>query len=282
MRRGRLGLPSLGAALGVVLAAGCGSRGDAADSTYVVEIRCHTADGAPVANVRLVHPESGESGVTSEQGKLSLRIAGHEGSDATIQVAAVPDGMMLADDNPRQHLILKSFTEATGRRKFLTHDILLNKNKETYVVLVSTADAPNLPVVANGITLGRLNSRGAGAFRVQGQPGEELKVVLDTGKTSAGRGSSLQTFTLPTGRSILSFQSDLTLVAANSARAGEPDNLAADTPRVLIKFNQRRHHQRAHGGKQKAPLPGPGPAPTPEKPQGPVQVPFRGVDLQKG
>mgnify|MGYP000726978934 CR=1 FL=1 len=83
-------------------AVGCGSPHDGADATYLVEIRCHTPEGAPVANVRLVHPESGESGVTSAQGKLSLRLAGHEGSEATLQVSGLPDGMVLADDSPRQ------------------------------------------------------------------------------------------------------------------------------------------------------------------------------------
>ena len=202
-----------GAALSALAAVGCGSPHDGADATYLVEIRCHTPEGAPVANVRLVHPESGESGVTSAQGKLSLRLAGHEGSEATLQVSGLPDGMVLADDSPRQHIVFKSLSDATGRKRFLTHDIVLTKSKETYVLLVSTAGAPNLPVVANGITLGKLNSRGAGAFRVHGQPGEELKVVLDTIRAGAARGSSLQTFTLPAGRSILSFQSDLTRVS---------------------------------------------------------------------
>lgn len=270
-----------GAALSALAAVGCGSPHDGADATYLVEIRCHTPEGAPVANVRLVHPESGESGVTSAQGKLSLRLAGHEGSEATLQVSGLPDGMVLADDSPRQHIVFKSLSDATGRKRFLTHDIVLTKSKETYVLLVSTAGAPNLPVVANGITLGKLNSRGAGAFRVHGQPGEELKVVLDTIRAGAARGSSLQTFTLPAGRSILSFQSDLTLVAANTPLpSSSADAADGGSPRILVKFNQRRHHERSHGRRGKLELPVP--ASGPEKPQGPVQVPFRGVDLQKG
>lgn len=268
-----------GAALSTLAAAGCGSPHDGADATYLVEIRCHTPEGAPVANVRLVHPESGESGVTSAQGKLSLRLAGHEGSEATLQVSGLPDGMVLADDSPRQHIVFKSLSDATGRKRFLTHDIVLTKSKETYVLLVSTAGAPNLPVVANGITLGKLNSRGAGAFRVHGQPGEELKVVLDTIRAGAARGSSLQTFTLPAGRSILSFQSDLTLVAANTPLpSSSADAADGGSPRILVKFNTRRHHERSHGRRGKLELPVP--AAGPEKP--PVQVPFRGVDLQKG
>lgn len=262
------------------LAAGCGWQHDGADATYLVEIRCHTPEGAPVANVRLVHPESGESGLTSAQGKLSLRVAGHEGSEATLQVAAVPDGMTLADDNTRQHIVLKSLSDTSGRKRVLAHDIVLTKSKETYVLLVSTTGAPNLPVVANGITLGKLNSRGAGAFRVHGQPGEELKVVLDTIRAGAARGSSLQTFTLPAGRSILSFQSDLTLVAANTAFAAASEDTDDSSPRILVKFNSHRRHGRGHGKRSKIELPVS--APTPEKPQGPVQVPFRGVDLQKG
>lgn len=267
-----------GAALSA-LTVGCSSQQEGTDANYLVEVRCHTPEGAPVPGVRLIHRESGESGVTSAQGKLSLRLAGHEGSEATLQIATVPDGMALAEDSPRQHIVLKSLSDSTGRKRVLTHDIVLTKSKETYVLLVSTAGAPNLPVVANGIALGKLNSRGAGAFRVHGQPGEELKVVLDTIRAGTARGSSLQTFTLPAGRAILSFQSDLTLLADNTAlpAANDADDGA---PRILVKFNHHRRHERGHGKRGKLDLPAP--AAGPEKPQGPVQVPFRGVDLQKG
>ncbi|MFO0579266.1 MAG: hypothetical protein U1A78_35135 [Polyangia bacterium] len=271
--------------------AGCRSlpqAGDRASQGYLVEVRCHTPEGVPIANVRIANPESGASGLTDARGLLSFRLEGHEGTEVSLKVESLPDGIVLVDESAPQRLILKSIAAPSAapgssppavaeRRGPLIHDILLRKNKETYVILVSTDGVPNVPVKANGVRIGRLNSRGAGAFRLQGQPGEELKVVLDdsSGEVSYTGGTYQQTFTLPPSSAILSFHSNITLLADNT--------VTTEPQRPVITFEDRKH-KRSHGGhhRRHRSKPEPVAAPvTPEKPKGPVQVPFRDIDLQK-
>lgn len=271
--------------------AGCRSlpqAGDRASQGYLVEVRCHTPEGVPIPNVRIANPESGATGMTDARGRLSFRLEGNEGTEVSLKVEALPDGIVLVDESAPQHLILKSIAapsasqpgaQELAQRGPLIHDILMRKNKETYVILVSTDGVPFVPVKANGVRIGRLNSRGAGAFRLQGQPGEELKVVLDDsgGEVRYTGGSYQQTFTLPPSSAILSFHSNITLLADNT--------IAAEPARPVITFGDRKHqrsrgHHRRHHGKDK-PAPVVAPVAAPEKPKGPVQVPFRDIDLQK-
>jgi hypothetical protein len=275
-----------------VLGAGCRSLPQAEERTsqgYLVEVRCHTPEGVPIPNVRIANPESGTTGITDARGLLSFRLEGHEGTEVSLKVESLPDGIVLVYESAPQRLILKSIAAPSGpagssapavaeRRGPLIHDVLLRKNKETYVILVSTDGVPNVPVKANGVRIGRLNSRGAGAFRLQGQPGEELKVVLDdsSGEVSYTGGTYQQTFTLPPSSAILSFHSNITLLADNA--------VATEPARPVITFEDRKHkrshgHHRCHRSKQ-APVAAPVAA-VPEKPKGPVQVPFRDIDLQK-
>lgn len=241
---------------------------------YIVEVRCHTASGLPISNVRITNPESGATGLSDTRGKLSFRLEGYEGTEVMLKVDALPEGITLVEDSGPQRLVLKSIASpsSAGGRRPLIHDILLRKNKETYVVLVAAEGAPYLPVKANGILVGKLNSRGAGAFRFQGQPGEELKVVLDSGTSdeqpAPSLGAAQHTFTLPSTSSILSFHSHLTVLAHNTV---------VEPPRPLIRF--REHHRRHSGSRRhhqvkETTL-------VTQKPRGPVQVPFRDIDLQK-
>lgn len=242
-------------------------------SSYAIEVRCRTQDGAPVPNVLLTNPESGASGLTDWQGRLGFRIEGYEGTEVSFRVERTPTGIVQADDSATHRLVLKSIVSSKNgeaKRGLITYDIPMRKSRENYVVFVSTHGVPNLPVLANGIPVGRLNSLGAGAFRVQGQPGEELKVVIQTGEDQPklSQQNPERTFTLPPLSSILSFSSTL---------SGLPESVTtANAEKPVITFvpkKQRGHHSRKKQPKE------PERTEQPAHP-GPVQIPFRGIEVK--
>lgn len=242
-------------------------------SDYTVEVRCHTQDGAPVPGVQIGNLESGASGLSDRQGKISFHIEGYEGGAVSFRVQQTPPGMVVADEAAEHRLILKSISGGKPRDPdkpgLLSYDILMRKSRETYVVLVSTRGVGELPVSANGVVVGRLNSRGAGAFRIQGQPREELKVMLRTGqRPELTQENPEQTFSLPPGGGILSFASTLSLLPGASESS-------ADKP--IITFVPEKKRRRHRGKKEVA-----APAPRHEAPVrlGPVQVPFRGYEVK--
>jgi len=251
---------------------------DHSNHSYTIEVRCHTQEGTPIPNVRIANPDSGASGYTDAQGKLSFRLDGHEGAEVTLKVESAPEGIVVAEDKSLQKLVLKSIAGpgGSGRRGLVTHDILMRKNKELYVVLVSTDGAPDLPVSLNGVSVGRLNSRGAGAFRFYGQPGEEMKVLIDT---SGNRGrlsysSSQRTFNLPSNSAILTFHSSLALLENHTI--SEPEQ-----PVLSVKFEEKGSRRRHRRSRDHVKEPQQQQEPAQPKSKAPVQVPFRDIDLQK-
>lgn len=244
-------------------------------SNYAVEVRCQTPEGAPVANVQIGNLESGASGLTDRQGRIRFQIEGYEGTAVSFRVQKTPEGMAQVEESTEHRLVLKTIAgngpDGVDRAGTLRYDIPMRRSRETYVVLVSTRGVGDLPVRANGVTVGKLNSLGAGAFRVHGQPGEELKVLLETGRRpELTQENPEQTFALPASGGILSFASTLSLLPGVEPQgAGKP----------IITFvppeKKRRHHSRRDRHVETA-----APKPAPHTPAGPVQVPFRGYEVR--
>jgi len=241
-------------------------------SSYEVAVRARTGDWTPVPGVLISSPDSGTRGITNAQGQLTFRINGLEGTAVSFHVERAPDGIVEVDDSAAHRMILKTIVgrkPAGGQKsEVLTYDILMRRSREMYVVLVSTSGVADLPISANGVELGKLNSLGAGAFRIKGQPGEELKVVIQTAKSPLvlTQENPERTFLLPPTSSILSFSSTLALVPKS------PDQSAG---KAIITFvpKSTKHPHRRH----------PPSAPTaaePAKAAGPIQVPFRGVAVK--
>jgi hypothetical protein len=236
---------------------------------YSVKVRVRTRDQSPVPRVLIGIPDSGARGLTDRQGEITFRVDGLEGTAFALRVEGTPDGIVEEDGHSEHRLILKSIVGQPGPERqhdgVLTHDLWMRRTREVYVVLVSTRGVGDLEVTANGMKLGRLNSLGAGAFRLKGQPGEELKVVIHTG---AGRGLTQlnpeQTFTLPASSSILSFASTLSSL---------PELLQPSAAPPIVTFLPKppRHHR----GRPAAP-----PPPAAPGIAAPIQVPFRGVELK--
>lgn len=253
-------------------------------SSYAVEIRCHTQEGAPVPNVLIGNPESGASGVTDRQGKIIFQIDGYEGTAVSFRVQKTPEGIVPAEESAEHRMVLKSIAGSpnSGRPQAaqasygdrpgtLRYDIPMRRSRETYVLLVSTRGIGDLPVRANGVTLGKLNSVGAGAFRIHGQPGEELKVQLATGRRpELTQEDPEHTFALPATSAILSFPS--TLAPLPGAEVGSS---AARPVITFVPTEKKRHHSK-RGHK----TPAANAAPTSPGPAAPVQVPYRGYEVR--
>lgn len=238
-------------------------------NSYSVAVRARTRDQSPVPRVLISIPDSGARGFTDRNGQITFRVDGLEGTSFPLRVEATPDGIVEEDGRAAHRLILKSIVGPPGSDRqhdgVLTYDLWLRRTREVYVLLVSTKGVADLEVSANGMKLGRLNSLGAGAFRLKGQPGEELKVVIQTGPARGlTQVNPEQTFTLPASSSILSFASSLSTL---------PEPLPASPAAPIITFLPRpSRHSR---GRPAAPPPPPLPGVA-----APVQVPFRGVELR--
>jgi hypothetical protein len=241
-------------------------------SSYSVAVRVRTRDGEPVPGVLISNPDSKTKGATDAQGQIIFQVDGLEGTTVSFHVERTPDGIVELDDSTLYRLTLKSIvgkkSAGSQRSDVLTYDILMRRTREMYVVLVSTRGVPGLPVSANGIELGKLNSLGVGAFRIKGQPGDELKVVIQTGKSllALTQDNPEQTFPLPATSAILSFASTLALRPES-----EEKSTATSVITFVPKKTKHSHRQRTTSALSK-----------PESPKvvGPVQVPFRGVALK--
>jgi hypothetical protein len=211
--------------------------------------------------------------MTDRQGKLSFHIEGYEGGAVSFRVQRTPEGMVPTEDAAEHRLVLKAISgskpQDPEKPGVLSYDILMRRSRETYVVLVSTKGVGELPVSANGVLVGKLNSRGAGAFRIQGQPREELKVMLRTGqRPELTQENPEQTFSLPANGGILSFASTLSYLPGAAERS-------ADKPIITFVPDKKK---KKHRGKKEIEAP----ASKVEAPvrTGPVQIPFRGYEVK--
>lgn len=167
--------------------------------TYQVRVHCVTADGRPVAGIDL---EGEDQLLTSDgQGLAQFVVNGNEGKDVTVRIAKVPTEFELVDRQVERHVLLKNLG-TTGN--VVNYELRLRKKRESYVIMLSTEKAADLPVRANGAEVALLNSRGAAAFLIEGEPRSELKVVLETnGNPRASEQNPGHTFVLPENSAVL-------------------------------------------------------------------------------
>lgn len=177
---------------------------------YQIQIRCLLPDGKPVAGVQITTGEPRRTLRSDPQGLIGLPVEGREGQEVGFSISQLPPTLTLAEGTETRKVILKNYGGSSRHARTLQHEIHLRPKRETYVVLVSAEQAPQVQVAANGTRVAQLNSRSAAAFRIEGKPGDELKVVLLASKSAQLRGADpQQSFTLPENSSILSFHSSL-------------------------------------------------------------------------
>lgn len=178
---------------------------------YRIHVHCQLPDGKPVAGVQLNRPQTGQTlGTSDAQGNIVLMLEGREGQDVDFTISSIPATLALAEGDKLRHVTLKKYGTAKQHISDVKHEIRLRPKKEKYVILVSAEQAPLLPVSANGAVVAHLNSRSAAAFRIEGKPGDELKVTILASQTAKVKGTDpAQSFTLPEGGGILSFHSNL-------------------------------------------------------------------------
>jgi len=179
---------------------------------YRIHIHCQLPDGSPVAGVQIAKTVGGKPMLTSDaQGNIFLPIEGREGQEVQFAIAQLPQALKLAEGAESRRVILKNFgVNNKQHTSDIAHEIRLRPKKETYVILVSAAQAPMLPIMANGALVAHLNSKSAAAFRTEGKPGDELKVAISAGKGAKVAGPDPQhTFVLPESTAILAWNSNL-------------------------------------------------------------------------
>lgn len=200
-----------GAVLGLSAGAMSGCSGKAPGvSTYRLAVSCRTADGRPVPLVAVSSERAPASSVTDSNGIATLLIDGREGEEVPVRVDKLPPDHSLLGSGAEQKVVLKNVGKVSAEGIEVGHAIKLRRTKETYVVLIAAERVADLPVTANGVERARLNSRGAAAFRLEGKPGEELKVAILTNKDPrASEQDPSKVFTLPEGGAVLGFRSGL-------------------------------------------------------------------------
>jgi hypothetical protein len=206
-----LALP-LGASLLGVAPSGC--RGAAPGvSTYELTVRCRTSDARPVPLVAISSERALVGSVTDSNGVATLLVDGREGEEVPLRVDKLPPDHTLATPGPERRLVLKNVGKKGAEGIQVVHDISLRRTKETYVVLVAAEQVAGLPITANGIEKAQLNSRGAAAFRLEGRPGDELKVAIVTAsEPRASEPDPSKVFVLPENGGVLAFRSGLSIL----------------------------------------------------------------------
>jgi hypothetical protein len=202
---------ALGAVISLGLGApsGCGGKAPGV-STYKLSVRCRTADGRPVPLVAVSSERALISGVTDSNGIATLLIDGREGEEVPVRVDKLPPDHSLLGAGTEQKVVLKNVGKLSAEGIEVGHDVKLRRTKETYVVLIAAERVADLAVTANGVEKARLNSRGAAAFRLEGKPGEELRVaILTNSDPRASEQDPSKVFTLPEGGAVLGFRSGL-------------------------------------------------------------------------
>lgn len=230
-----------GLLLSALLLVACPSEQTVTISKFRVRVHCQTQEGRAVGGVLLA---SGTSSVrTDGQGNATLPFEGHEGEEVSFRIERLPSGLELVDHTPLRRVVLKSYGHGDPDRSGISdlqHDIALRNKKDAYTVLVYADDAPNLPVVANGAPVAKLNSRGAAAFRYEGKQGEELIVSISTGNNPrASLQDPKKTFQLGDTERLLLFHSELAIAAQPPPKRATPKSTKPNGP-IRIDFKGRK------------------------------------------
>jgi hypothetical protein len=196
-----------------------GCRGAAPGiNPYQLSIRCRTSDGRPVPLVAVSSERALVPSVTDSNGVATLLVDGREGEEVPLRIDKLPPDHSLVTPGAERRIVLKNVGKVSPEGIQVVHDVPLRRTRETYVVLIAAEHVADLPVTANGVEKAQLNSRGAAAFRIDGRPGDELKVAIVT--ASAPRISEpdpSRVFVLPEGGGVLAFRSGVSLVAEAAA-----------------------------------------------------------------
>lgn len=227
-----LAIPLAGALLG------CG-KGPGV-STYAVTVRCQTHDGRPVPLVALSSERAPAGAVTNMKGIATLLFEGREGEEVPLTVDRLPADHSELAPGTAHKVVLKNVGAVGAQGIEVGHDIKLRRTRESYTVLVAAEQVADLAVSGNGVKLARLNSRGAAAFRVEGKPGEELKVaILTENNPRASVQDPSKVFVLPESGGVLSFLSNLSIAAvaeepaAPAARRKRRHKAVVDQPKQI-------------------------------------------------
>jgi hypothetical protein len=192
---------------------GCAGKGSGV-STYAVSIRCQTGDGRPVPLVALSSERAAAGVITNMKGIATLVIDGREGEEVPLRVERLPADHTESSAGAEHKVVLKNVGKTGPQGIEVGYDLKLRRIKESYTVLVAAEQVSDLDVTGNGVKLARLNSRGAAAFRVEGKPGEELKVAILTEKNPrASVQDPTKVFVLPENGGVLTFLSNLSMAA---------------------------------------------------------------------
>lgn len=216
---------------------------DPSRHVYRIEVHSKTPDGRPVEGVEIFDPSSEEPLITDEGGRSAFDLSGREGEEVTLRIVKLPPNYRLASGNEEQHILLKNVGQSGPQAIAIRHDITLRSTRESYVLLVAAEQTAGLKVAANGVAVGMLNSRGAGAFRLEGKPGDELKVaILTEGDPRYSVQDPDKVFSLPENGGLLSFVSSLSLnpepIVEKKAKAKHHLKLKATPTPTQIPFQQ--------------------------------------------
>lgn len=192
-----------------------GCRGAAPGvNTYQLTVRCRTGDGRPVPLVAVSSERAPVGSVTDSNGVATLIVDGREGEEVPLRINKLPPDHSLATPGAERRIVLKNVGKTGSEGIQVVHDVSLRRTKETYVVLVAAEHVAGLPVTANGVERAQLNSRGAAAFRLEGRPGDELKVaVVTASEPRASEPDPSKVFVLPEGGGVLGFRSGVSILA---------------------------------------------------------------------
>lgn len=210
---------------------GCGGAAPGVN-TYQLTVRCRTPDGRPVPLVGVSSERAPVRGVTDSNGVATLIVDGREGEEVPLRIDKLPPDHSLATPGAERRIVLKNVGKSSPEGIQIVHDVAVRRTKETYVVLVAAEHVAALPVTANGVEKATLNSRGAAAFRLEGRPGDELKVAIVTaGEPRASEPDPSKVFVLPEGGGVLGFRSGVSLLA----EAAEPEVRKRKKVKVKVK-----------------------------------------------
>jgi len=131
------------------------------------------SDGAPIAGAAV---SSGGKVLskTAKDGRVQLRMSGHDGDVFHLDVAC-PPGFHPSGTHEFDLLVRRA---EDGRSPEVT--IRCARSRRTALVAVRANNGPSLPIMHLGREIGRTDASGAATLVMEITPGEDVELVLDT------------------------------------------------------------------------------------------------------